>query len=95
MAAADAQTAREPRGVDGVWTTRGGLVKERRKAGEARVDTWYPEGPSSSRCSRTALVETSTLVRKGYASCLRHDLEVQNNPVPPPPGVVNSTGSYP
>ena len=30
-------------------------------------------------------METSTLVRKGYDSnCLHHDLEVLNNPVPPP-----------
>jgi hypothetical protein len=30
------------------------------------------------------LVETSTLVRKGYdRNCLHHDLEVLNNPVPP------------
>ena len=32
-----------------------------------------------------ALVETSTLVRKCYdKNCLHHDLEVLNNPVPPP-----------
>jgi hypothetical protein len=30
-------------------------------------------------------VETSTLVRKGYCrNCRHHDLEVLNNPVPPP-----------
>jgi hypothetical protein len=30
-------------------------------------------------------VETSTRVRKGYdRNCLHHDLEVLNNPVPPP-----------
>jgi hypothetical protein len=36
-------------------------------------------------CVSQALMETSTLVRKGYdMNCLHHDLEVLNNPVPLP-----------
>jgi hypothetical protein len=40
----------------------------------------------------SALVESSTLVRKGYdRNCLHHDLEVRTNPVPPP-STCNSQG---
>jgi hypothetical protein len=41
--------------------------------------------PPPLLCVSEALVETATRVRKGYGrNCLHHDLEVLNNPVPPP-----------